>query len=132
MTNDDVRPPIRKPSEGQARAKFNFLAQTALELSLNKGELVSLTRRVDPNWFEGRVGNKKGIFPVTYVDVLTDIGSSDDFENNVTTTTTFITKQSLPVLSASPLTPPADIIRETKTVRKTEILHVDTATEPIS
>lgn len=103
-----------------------------MELSLNKGELVSLTRRVDPNWFEGRVGNKKGIFPVTYVDVLTDIGSSDDFENNITTTTTFITKQMQPVVSALPLTPPADIIRETKTVRKTEILHVDTATEPIS
>lgn len=73
ISNDGTRPPpvvIRKPTEGQARAKFNFIAQSDIELSLNKGELVSLTRRVDPNWFEGRIGNRKGIFPVTYVDVL--------------------------------------------------------------
>lgn len=61
--------PTKKPSEGQARAKFNFQAQSAIELSLHKGELVVLTRRVDDNWFEGRVANQKGIFPVSYVEV---------------------------------------------------------------
>lgn len=60
----------RKPSEGQARAKFNFQAQSGVELSLNKGELVALTRRVDDNWFEGRIANRKGIFPVSYVEVI--------------------------------------------------------------
>lgn len=38
------------------------------------GELVLLTRRVDNNWFEGRIGNRKGIFPVSYVDVLVEPG----------------------------------------------------------
>lgn len=66
------RPTSRKPHEGQARAKFNFIAQTQLELSLAKGELVVLTRRVDNNWFEGRVGTRRGIFPVSYVEVLVD------------------------------------------------------------
>lgn len=108
---------------------------------------MSLTRRVDPNWFEGRIGNRKGIFPVTYVDVLLvslkkygtffditfcfkqDIGS-DDLENNmITTTTTTVTKR---IPSPSPLTPNSDIVRETQTIRKTEVLHVDTATEPIT
>lgn len=70
VSNDGTRPLPRKPTEGQARAKFNFIAQSDVELSLNKGELVSLTRRVDPNWFEGRIGNRKGIFPISYVDVL--------------------------------------------------------------
>lgn len=69
ITKDGVRLPAKKPSEGQARAKFNFQAQSAIELSLNKGELVVLTRRVDDNWFEGRIANRKGIFPVSYVDV---------------------------------------------------------------
>ena len=63
----------RKPSEGQARAKYNFQAQSAVELSLNKGELVALTRRVDDNWFEGRIANRKGIFPVSYVEVKASI-----------------------------------------------------------
>lgn len=39
-----------------------------------KGELVILTRRVDENWYEGRIANKKGIFPVTYVDVFVEPG----------------------------------------------------------
>lgn len=77
ISNDGSRPLTvattisRKPTEGQARAKYNFVAQSDIELSLSKGELVSLTRRVDANWFEGRIGNRKGIFPVSYVDVLT-------------------------------------------------------------
>lgn len=71
---DNSRTTPKKSNEGQARAKFNFLAQTNLELSLSKGEIIILTRRVDENWFEGRIGNKKGIFPVTYVDVLVEPG----------------------------------------------------------
>ncbi|XP_063976863.1 uncharacterized protein LOC135162389 isoform X5 [Diachasmimorpha longicaudata] len=71
---DGTRGTPKKSYEGQARAKFNFIAQTNLELSLAKGELVVLTRRVDENWFEGRVGSKKGIFPVTYVEVIVEPG----------------------------------------------------------
>ncbi|XP_044011704.1 uncharacterized protein LOC122854795 isoform X3 [Aphidius gifuensis] len=71
---DNSRTTLKKSNEGQARAKFNFSAQTNLELSLSKGEIIILTRRVDENWFEGRIGNKKGIFPVTYVDVLVEPG----------------------------------------------------------
>lgn len=69
-----MRSTPKKPYEGQARAKFNFIAQTNLELSLVKGELVVLTRRVDDNWFEGRIGSRKGIFPVTYVEVIMEPG----------------------------------------------------------
>ncbi|KAJ8672551.1 hypothetical protein QAD02_003810 [Eretmocerus hayati] len=71
---DEVRTLPKKPYEGQARAKFNFIAQTNLELSLAKGELVCLTRRVDDNWWEGRVGTRKGIFPCSYVDVISEPG----------------------------------------------------------
>lgn len=31
-----------------------------------------LTRRVDDNWYEGRIGSRKGIFPVSYVEILID------------------------------------------------------------
>ncbi|KAG5346839.1 SRBS1 protein, partial [Acromyrmex charruanus] len=69
-----MRTTPKKAHEGQARAKFNFIAQTNLELSLAKGELVVLTRRVDENWYEGRIGNRKGIFPISYVEVITEPG----------------------------------------------------------
>ena len=38
------------------------------------GELVYLTRRVDENWYEGRIGSRKGIFPVSYVEVISEPG----------------------------------------------------------
>jgi len=63
-------------TEGKGKAKFNFQAQTPMELSLIKGEIVVLTRRVDANWYEGRIGSRKGIFPATYVDVLQEPGES--------------------------------------------------------
>ncbi|XP_025266787.1 uncharacterized protein LOC105255123 isoform X3 [Camponotus floridanus] len=69
-----MRTTPKKAHEGQARAKFNFIAQTNLELSLVKGELVVLTRRVDENWYEGRIGNRKGIFPISYVEVIVEPG----------------------------------------------------------
>nr|XP_049694828.1 sorbin and SH3 domain-containing protein 1 isoform X11 [Helicoverpa armigera] len=62
----------KKPAvvEGRARAKFDFTAQTNLELPLKKGEVVVLTRRIDQNWWEGRNGSKTGIFPDSYVTIL--------------------------------------------------------------
>ncbi|XP_064457696.1 sorbin and SH3 domain-containing protein 1-like isoform X3 [Ornithodoros turicata] len=62
----------KKALEGLARAKFNFCAQTPVELSFFKGETIVLMRRVDANWYEGRIGNKRGIFPVSYVNVVTE------------------------------------------------------------
>ncbi|XP_076458554.1 LOW QUALITY PROTEIN: uncharacterized protein LOC143292252 [Babylonia areolata] len=56
-------------AEGQGRAKYNFTAQSSVELSLRKGEFVVLLRRVDENWYEGRIGNRQGIFPVSYVEI---------------------------------------------------------------
>lgn len=72
ITYDSSKSTPRKSHEGQARAKYNFVAQTHLELSLGKGELVIVTRKVDDNWYEGKIGGRKGIFPVAYVDLLID------------------------------------------------------------
>lgn len=33
---------------------------------------MTLLRRVDENWFEGRAGNRQGIFPVAYVEVVNE------------------------------------------------------------
>ncbi|RUS80408.1 hypothetical protein EGW08_011820 [Elysia chlorotica] len=57
-------------AEGQAKAKFNFTGQSAVELSLKKGELLTLLRHVDENWCEGRIHGRQGIFPTSYVEIL--------------------------------------------------------------
>lgn len=52
------------------KSYLNDLSNTCLS-----GELVVLSRRVDENWYEGRIGNRKGIFPVSYVDTLVEPGA---------------------------------------------------------
>ncbi|XP_023033716.1 sorbin and SH3 domain-containing protein 1 isoform X12 [Drosophila willistoni] len=147
VSRDGARTPAKRPSEGQARAKYNFQAQSGIELSLNKGELVTLTRRVDGNWFEGKIANRKGIFPVSYVEILTDIGAEDIAAR---TTTTVINSQSttnlrpnLDVLrtninnefntiTQNGAQPPNGILKDTRGLHKTDALHVDTTSEPVA
>uniref|UniRef100_A0A4W5MW24 Sorbin and SH3 domain containing 2a n=1 Tax=Hucho hucho TaxID=62062 RepID=A0A4W5MW24_9TELE len=69
-----IRPPppahVREIGEGVAR--YNFNADTNVELSLRKGERVVLLRQVDQNWYEGNIPDttKQGIFPVAYIDIV--------------------------------------------------------------
>ncbi|XP_061441099.1 sorbin and SH3 domain-containing protein 2 isoform X9 [Rhineura floridana] len=65
-------PPAHVAEIGEAVAKYNFNADTNVELSLRKGDRVILLRRVDQNWYEGKLpgSNKQGIFPVSYVEVI--------------------------------------------------------------
>ncbi|XP_047571165.1 sorbin and SH3 domain-containing protein 2 isoform X3 [Lutra lutra] len=66
-------PPPAQPGEiGEALAKYNFSADTNVELSLRKGDRVILLKRVDQNWYEGRIPgtSRQGIFPVSYVEVI--------------------------------------------------------------
>ncbi|NXD75466.1 SRBS1 protein, partial [Halcyon senegalensis] len=64
--------PLQVPEYGDAIAKFNFNGDTQVEMSFRKGERITLIRRVDENWYEGKISgtNRQGIFPVTYVEVL--------------------------------------------------------------
>ncbi|XP_065755890.1 sorbin and SH3 domain-containing protein 2 isoform X15 [Phocoena phocoena] len=66
-------PPPAQPGEiGEAVAKYNFSADTNVELSLRKGDRIILLKRVDQNWYEGKIPgtNRQGIFPVSYVEVI--------------------------------------------------------------
>lgn len=110
--NQPQQAPRSKPSEGQARAKYNFQAQSAVELSLNKGELVALTRRVDDNWFEGRIANRKGIFPVSYVEVKTDPHS----HWTISTTVIYLLTQVLTDIGAEDIAAKTTTVQQTSTV----------------
>ncbi|XP_024859850.1 sorbin and SH3 domain-containing protein 1 isoform X12 [Kryptolebias marmoratus] len=78
MPSSEKQQPIRPPPPahvreiGEAVARFNFNADTNVELSLRKGERVVVLRQVDQNWYEGKIPGttKQGIFPVSYVDIV--------------------------------------------------------------
>ncbi|KAM6440572.1 sorbin and SH3 domain-containing protein 2 isoform 20-T31 [Liasis olivaceus] len=73
-------PPAHVAEIGEATAKYNFNADTNVELSLRKGDKVILLRRVDQNWYEGKLPgtNKQGIFPVSYVEVKKSVARGED------------------------------------------------------
>lgn len=62
-------PKEEKPLE-QAKALYDFEAQTAREISFSKGDILGISRKIDDNWYEGFHGDQKGIFPVAYVQIL--------------------------------------------------------------
>ncbi|XP_067879307.1 vinexin isoform X3 [Heterodontus francisci] len=64
--------PFQLLEYGEALAIFSFKGDLSVELSFRKGETISLIRRVDDNWFEGRITgtNRQGIFPANYVQVV--------------------------------------------------------------
>ncbi|KAM9769095.1 sorbin and SH3 domain-containing protein 2 isoform 2-T6 [Menidia menidia] len=78
MPSSEKQRPIRPPPPahvreiGEAVARYNFNADTNVELSLRKGERIIVIRQVDQNWYEGKIPdtNKQGIFPVSYVDIV--------------------------------------------------------------
>ncbi|MGH0117368.1 UNVERIFIED_CONTAM: hypothetical protein FKN15_033463 [Acipenser sinensis] len=64
--------PVQVLEYGEALARFNFTGDTVVEMSFRKGERITLIRRVDENWYEGKISgtSRQGIFPVTYIEVL--------------------------------------------------------------
>ncbi|XP_038016205.1 vinexin isoform X2 [Motacilla alba alba] len=73
----EVPKPIKAPTlqvleYGEALALYNFRGDLHVELSFRKGERICLVRRVNENWYEGRISgtSRQGIFPATYVQVL--------------------------------------------------------------
>ncbi|XP_055449617.1 sorbin and SH3 domain-containing protein 2 isoform X7 [Psammomys obesus] len=75
-------PPVQLGEIGEAIAKYNFNADTNVELSLRKGDRIILLKRVDQNWYEGKIPgtNRQGIFPVSYVEVIKkDTKGAEDY-----------------------------------------------------
>jgi sorbin and SH3 domain containing protein 1 len=91
---------------------------------LLKGELVTITRKIDDNWYEGKIGEQKGIFPVAYVEVLMMDEPFHAKKSNalITCQQSFFVDEFLE---------PQKLLKERKNIKKTEILHVDTNNEPI-
>nr|CAD7396633.1 unnamed protein product [Timema cristinae] len=51
---------------------YPFYAQFDNELSFHEGEIINLIRHIDKHWIEGKIDEKKGIFPANYVNILVD------------------------------------------------------------
>jgi hypothetical protein len=65
------------PSGCFVRALFQFVAENDNELSLLPGDIVNVIGPADEQWIEGEMGNRRGIFPMTFVELCRDDGPSE-------------------------------------------------------
>ncbi|XP_069800755.1 vinexin isoform X3 [Dendropsophus ebraccatus] len=54
----------------KAAVKFDFLAESEKEISLQRGTMVNILKKVDDHWLLGEQGGRRGLFPASYVKVL--------------------------------------------------------------
>lgn len=53
-----------------ARALYSYDASEKDDLSFKKGDIVTLRRQIDDNWYQGEFSGQIGVFPASYVQVL--------------------------------------------------------------
>ncbi|XP_066928648.1 dynamin-binding protein-like [Clytia hemisphaerica] len=71
--NGDIKPQD-DCQYGKAKVIDSFQAQDTDELSINTGEMITLTREIDSFWMEGiSPSGQKGKFPKMYVDVIQEL-----------------------------------------------------------
>ncbi|XP_015921768.1 growth factor receptor-bound protein 2 [Parasteatoda tepidariorum] len=63
----DVKLRDIQKEEYLVQALYDFRPQESGELELRRGDVITVLNRSDKNWWKGKIGTKKGIFPATYV-----------------------------------------------------------------
>nr|XP_023014240.1 SH3 domain-containing RING finger protein 3 isoform X1 [Leptinotarsa decemlineata] len=59
------------PHQPHAMAMYDYTG----ELSFKRGDLIILRKRIDSHWYQGECGGKQGVFPLSYVQIITPVPS---------------------------------------------------------
>ncbi|RXG74043.1 Protein E(sev)2B [Armadillidium vulgare] len=63
----DIKLRDMTPEEFLVQALYDFTRQEQGELEFRRGDVITVTDQSDQHWWSGEVGNRKGLFPSTYV-----------------------------------------------------------------
>ena len=70
-------PPVHISDPVIARALVDVTPQLDGELGFSQGDLITIKKVIDSDWFFGEAGNQEGLVSSVCVDILEDIGESD-------------------------------------------------------
>ncbi|XP_051166365.1 E3 ubiquitin-protein ligase SH3RF3 isoform X1 [Leptopilina boulardi] len=55
------------------RAIYDYVSKVPGDLSFKKGDIVVLRKKIDNNWYFGECGTNHGVFPLSYIQVMTPL-----------------------------------------------------------
>ncbi|XP_038042885.1 GRB2-related adapter protein isoform X3 [Anas acuta] len=68
LRDDDQSPEVRRPKFVQAQ--FDFSAHDSSQLPFYRGDIIEVLDCPDPNWWQGKIYGRVGLFPRNYVHPL--------------------------------------------------------------
>uniref|UniRef100_A0A8C9F095 SH3 domain-containing protein n=1 Tax=Pavo cristatus TaxID=9049 RepID=A0A8C9F095_PAVCR len=68
----------------QVIGMYDYTAQNDDELAFNKGQIINVLNKEDPDWWKGEVNGQVGLFPSNYVKLTTDMDPSH-YQTNFST-----------------------------------------------
>ncbi|XP_044003201.1 E3 ubiquitin-protein ligase SH3RF3 isoform X2 [Aphidius gifuensis] len=79
VTVDPTRHPdtsakqVHLHNQPYGRAIYDYISKVPGDLSFKKGEIVVLRKKIDNNWYFGESGGNYGVFPLSYIQVMTPL-----------------------------------------------------------
>ncbi|XP_058152168.1 intersectin-1 isoform X3 [Dasypus novemcinctus] len=67
------------PAVCQVIGMYDYTAQNDDELAFNKGQIINVLNKEDPDWWKGEVNGQVGLFPSNYVKLTTDMDPSQQW-----------------------------------------------------
>ena len=61
---------------GKCEALFDFTGEGSGELSFSQGETIVTTEWVNDEWLMGKIGDREGMFPGSFVKTITELPRS--------------------------------------------------------
>jgi len=65
--SQDIKLKEMVPEEFLVQALYDFIPQEHGELEFRRGDVITVTDKSDQHWWTGEQGNRRGLFPATYV-----------------------------------------------------------------